>query len=213
MKKDILNQVGNTPFTPSVLMTLFSNTKQINDKARYLEQEGRIIRLKRGLYVRSAEDGAMPMPLLIANHLYGPSYVSFHTVLRHYGLIPERVYETQSMTIKHGRSFDTPLVRLSYRSCSVDYFPIGIRQEQEGEDTYLIATPEKALCDVLLKTSGLSLTSTKKMELFLQQDLRFDMEALKSFDTDTLEQCRQKAQVKAETITHLIKLTNHARPI
>ena len=209
MKKDSLNQVGNTPFPPSVLLPLFSNIKQINDKARYLEQEGRIIRLKRGLYVRSAEDGAMPLPLLIANHLYGPSYVSFHTALRHYGLIPERVYETQSMTIKHGRSFDTQLGRFSYRSCNVEYFPIGIRQVQEGEDTYLIATPEKALCDILLKTAGLSIASAKKMESFLLQDLRFDMEALKDFDIDLLKLCHQKAQVKATTITHLIKLINH----
>lgn len=210
MKKDSLNQAGNTPFTPSVLMSLFSNTKQINDKARYLEKEGRIIRLKRGLYVRSTEDGAMPLPLLIANHIYGPSYVSFHTALRHYGLIPERVYETQSMTIKHGRSFDTQLGRFSYRSCNVEYFPIGIRQVQEGEDSYLIATPEKALCDILLKTAGLSIASAKKMESFLLQDLRFDMEALKDFDIDLLKLCHQKAQVKATTITHLIKLINHA---
>lgn len=117
------------------------------------------------------------------------------------------------MTIKHGRSFDTPMGRFSYRSCSVDYFPIGIRQEQTGEDTYLIAAPEKALCDILLKTAGLSIASAKKMDSFLQQDLRFDMEALKGFDIDILEQCRQKAQVKAETITHLIKWINHARPI
>ena len=86
MREDALNQVGNIPFTPSVLLCLFPKTKQISDKARYLEQDGRIIRLKRGLYVRSAEDGAMPVPSLIANHLYGPSYVSFQTALRHYGL-------------------------------------------------------------------------------------------------------------------------------
>ena len=197
----------------SVLTTLFSNTKQISDKARNMEQEGRIIRLKRGLYVRSAEDGAMPMPLLIANHLYGPSYVSFQTALRHYGLIPERVYETQSMTIKHSRSFDTPLGRFSYRSCGVDYFPIGIRQEHEGDDTYLVAAPEKALCDILLKTAGLSVSSPRKMESFLKEDLRFDMDSLGTFDIVLLEQCRQKAQIKAEMITHLITLIKNARPV
>ena len=194
-----------------VLASLFPKTKQISDKARHLEQEGRIIRLKRGLYMRSADDGAIPLPLLVANHLYGPSYVSFQTALRHYGLIPERVYEIQSMTIKHGRNFDTPLGRFSYRSCSVDYFPIGIQQDHEGEDTYLIATAEKALCDILLKTAGLSLTNVKKMESFLKSDLRFDLEALKDFDINLLEACRQKAQMKAETITSLIKLTKNAR--
>lgn len=206
MRKDALNQVGNLPFSSSVLMDLFSNNKQINDKARHLEQEGRIIRLKRGMYVRSTEDGAMPVPFLIANHLYGPSYVSLHTALRHYGLIPERVYEIQSMTVKHSRSFDTPLGTFSYRGCEPDYFPIGISQEQSGNDNYLIATPEKALCDLLLKTSGIAVSSAKKLEAFLATDLRFDMEALRTFDTELLEKCRQHATVKAELIMHLLNI-------
>lgn len=211
MQKDALNQVGNVPFPTAVLSSLYPKTKQISDKARYLEAEGRIVRLKRGLYVRSAEDGAMPTHLLIANHLYGPSYVSFQTALRYYGLIPERVYEIQSMTTKHSRSFDTPLGWYSYRSSSVDYFPIGIRQEREGDDTYLVAAPEKALCDILVKTAGLSLSSNRKMESFLTEDLRLDMDALKDFDLDMLEQCRQKTQVKAEMISRLINLIKDAR--
>lgn len=213
MKKDALNQVGNTPFSSSVMGSLFSNTRQISDKARSLEQEGRIIRLKRGLYVRSTEDGAMPIPFLIANHLYGPSYVSFQTALRHYGLIPERVYETQSMTIKHSRSFNTPLGPFTYRNCGVEYFPVGIRQEQEGDDTYLIATPEKALCDTLMKTACISVSSAKRMGDFLASDLRFDIDALRDFDAGLLRQCREKATVKADRIDYLIKLTDNERHI
>jgi len=209
VKKNTLNQLGNIPFTPAILSTLYPDTRQICDKARYLEQEKRIIRMKRGLYVRSSEDGAMPVPFLIANHLYGPSYVSFQSALRHYGLIPERVYETQSMTIKHSRSFDTPLGPFSYRNCGVDYFPIGIRQEQEASDTYLIATPEKALCDLLLKTKGLNLSNPQKLESYLASDLRFEMDALKTFDRDLLEQCRQHAAIKPDLIFHLIYLTKN----
>lgn len=209
MKKDALNQLGNIPFTPAILSTLYPDTRHICDKARYLEQEKRIIRMKRGLYVRSSEDGAMQIPFLIANHLYGPSYVSFQSALRHYGLIPERVFETTSMTIKHSRSFDTPLGTFSYRNCGVDYFPIGIRQEQEGSDTYLIATPEKALCDLLLKTKGLNLSNTKKLESFLASDLRFEMDALETFDKDLLEQCRQHTSIKSDLISNLIHLKNN----
>lgn len=206
MVKEALYQVGNIPFLPSVLATLYPETRQINDKARRLEQEGRIVRLKRGLYVRSAEDGATVLPALVANHLYGPSYVSMLTALRFYGLIPERVYETQSMTIKHSRSFDTPLGRFSYQSCSVDYFPIGIRQMQEDNDSYLIASPEKALCDLLLKTSGVNTPNAKSLRNYLESDLRFDMDALRDFDTELLEQCRRTASVKSEMISYLIQL-------
>ena len=213
MKKDALYQVGNTPFVSSVLSTLYAGTRQISDKARRLEQEGRVIRLKRGLYVRSTEDGATLIPALIANHLYGPSYVSRLTVLRHYGLIPERVYEMQSMTIKHSRAFDTPLGRFSYLSCSVDYFPIGIRQEQEGGDIFLMASPEKALCDFLLTTAGVNTPSLKSLRAYLEKDMRFDMGALKNLDTDLLERCRQHASVKSEMIACLIKLIDDERHI
>lgn len=204
-----INQLNNTPFTLSVLAAMYPETKHISDKARRLEQDGRIIRLKRDLYVRSSGDGASPSTMLIANHLYGPSYVSLHTALRHYGLIPERVYETQSMTIKHSRSFDTPLGLFSYHTCPTDYFPIGIRQEKDGNDVYLIASPEKALCDLILKTTGVHTTSSRSLRTFLESDLRLDMELLKNFDTDLIRLCRTHATVKNETITHLINLIDN----
>ena len=173
MTKPALNQVGNTPFTTSVLASLYPDIRQINDKARRLEQDGHIVRLKRGLYVRSAADGATIIPMLIANHIYGPSYVSMHTALRHYRLIPERVYETQSMTIKH---------------------------------TYLVASPEKALCDLIVKSSGLTATSIKSIKSWLTEDLRFDMDALSHFDVTLLELCGKHAPVKNNIITLLTRL-------
>ena len=207
MKQDTLYQIGNTPFPSSVIASFYPETKQVSDKARRLEQEGRIVRLKRGLYVRSAEDGASLIPSLIANHLYGPSYVSMQTALRHYGLIPERVYETQSLTLKHSRTFDTPIGRFSYLSCPADYFPIGIRQEKEGDATYLIASPEKALCDLLLKTAGVNIFNTNDLGAYLETDLRFDMDALKHFDTEILAACHKYAPVKNGMIQQLTNLT------
>ena len=209
MTKPALNQVGNTPFTTAVLASLYPETRQINDKARRMEQEGHIIRLKRGLYVRSSDDGATIIPMLIANHLYGPSYVSMLTALRHYGLIPERVYETQSMTIKHNRSFDTPIGRFSYYSCPQNYFSLGIRQESQDADTYLVASPEKALCDLIVKTPGLMATSIKSLNGWLAEDLRFDMDALNQFDVALLDQCGKQAPVKNNVIALLIKLISH----
>ena len=206
MMENSLSQAGSIPFTTSVLASFYPKTRQINDKARRLEQEGRIIRLKRGLFVRSADDGAVIIPFLIANHLYGPSYVSMHTALRHYGLIPERVYLTQSMTIKHSRSFDTPIGRFSYYSCPTNYFPIGIQQESQEGVTYLIATPEKALCDLIIKSPGMNATTVKSLRSWLTDDLRFDMEALNHFDVSLLKRCGKHAPVKNNIITLLTRL-------
>ena len=209
MMENSLSQAGNIPFTTSVLASFYPKTRQINDKARRLEQEGRIIRLKRGLFVRSADDGAVIIPFLIANHLYGPSYVSMHTALRHYGLIPERVYLTQSMTIKHSRSFDTPIGRFSYYSCPTNYFPIGIQQESQGVETYLVATPEKALCDLIIKSPGMNATTVKSLRSWLADDLRFDMEAFNQFNINIIERCALQAPAKNNVLSILIKLISH----
>lgn len=42
---------GNIPFDLSVLSSIFSYNKHIGDTARKLENDGRIIRFKKGLYV------------------------------------------------------------------------------------------------------------------------------------------------------------------
>lgn len=76
-----------------------------------------LISLKNGLYVPGpASKVARPELMLIANHLWGPSYVSMETALSYWGLIPERVYETTSDTVKRSRMFKTELGRFSYRN-------------------------------------------------------------------------------------------------
>ena len=206
MTKDALYQLDSTPFTLNVLAAIYPNCKQITDKARRLEQDGRIIRLKRGLYVRSASDGASPDSRLMANHIYGPSYVSCLSALRYYGLVPEHLFETESMCTKRSRSFDTPFGRFSYHSCSNPYFALGIRMQNEGSGQYLMASPEKALCDLMTITPGLVFQSVKELTAYLEKDLRMDTDAMKEFDTGLLEACRDAATVKPRNIAILIKL-------
>ena len=204
-----LYQLGSTPFAMSALSDIYPSTRHISDKARRLEQEGRIIRLKKGLYVRSVEDGAETVSELVANHLYGPSYVSMQSALRNYGLIPERVYATQSMTIKHSRSFDTPLGRFDYFSCGVNYFPIGVSQHYESRMQFLIASPEKALCDLLVKTRNLEFDSTDTLLDYLENDLRFETDTLRSMNVDTLHQCYKNTTTRRNNIAVLIKLVEN----
>ena len=82
----------NIPVNTAAVASLYPNVKSANRKVANLEKTGRIIRLKRGLYVVSPEESGLLLSLnLIGNILYGPSYVSMLTALREYGLIPERV--------------------------------------------------------------------------------------------------------------------------
>ena len=206
--------IGNVPFDLSVLQTMFPDNKHITDKARSLESAGRIIRLKNGLYVVNAEESGQPLCLeLIANHLYGPSYVSRHTALRYYGLIPEHVYLIQSVTTKQSRRFTNPTGVYDFQHCSASYFPLGIRIEQVSDKvSFLMATPEKALCDLITFTPKLSFRFMSDIRLWLEEDIRFDMDTLSKFDNSLLEEIAQESR-KRQSINTLIKFLKHEKYI
>ena len=141
---------------------------------------------------------------LIANHLYTPSYVSMSSALRYYGLIPEAVYTHQSMTIKHSRSFETPIGLYDYKQISKKAFSVGIRSEHKGDFAFLIASPEKALCDLIANSSMVNLRYKKDVEIYLEQDIRMDIDEFFKFDTNILEDYI-KVGKKTESITTLLK--------
>lgn len=200
-----LERIGNIPVTTSAVASLFPELKAGNQKVRNLEADGSLIRLKRGLYVVSPKISRVSLSTeLIANHLYAPSYVSMHTALRYYGMIPEAVYVTQSMTVKHSRNFDTPIGRFEYQMISRDAFPIGITCINKQKYAFLIATPEKALCDLIANSQKVNLRYLKDVENYLEEDIRMEMEDFKNMDVSIFEQYALVGK-KANSISTLIK--------
>lgn len=203
---EILKQFDNIPIDFAVLKSVFPDYNSVKDKIASLEKSGKIIRLKRGLYVISSEISGKLLSLeLIANHIYGPSYLSMETALVFYGLIPERVYLQKSVTTKPAKKFTNTLANFEYIHCKKDYFPIGIKQIVDNNISFLIASPEKALCDLICFTSQLRPRFVKSMQTFLENDLRLDMEAFYKMDKEIFEKCATKSKKKTE-IMNLIKL-------
>ncbi len=200
-----LERIGNIPVTTSAVASLFPELKAGNQKVRNLEADGSLIRLKRGLYVVSPKISRVSLSTeLIANHLYAPSYVSMHTALRYYGMIPEAVYVTQSMTVKHSRNFDTPIGRFEYQMISRDAFPVGITYINKQEYAFLMATPEKALCDLIANSQKVNLRYLKDVENYLEEDIRMEIEDFKNMDVSIFEQYALVGK-KANSISTLIK--------
>ena len=196
----------NIPVNTAAIASLYPDVKSANRKVAGLEKEGRIIRLKRGLYVVSPQESGLLLSLhLIGNMLYGPSYVSMLTALREYGLIPERVEVVQSMTTHLTVSFENKVGRFEYLHCAKEYYPIGITQRQEEGVTYLIATPEKALCDYIISTPRLPLRFIKDTYVFLEEDLRLDMDAFMEMDVNIFKQCAAVSK-KQQAINNIIKI-------
>lgn len=204
-----MNELGvfkNIPVQTSAIASLYPNITSANRKVANLEKEGRIIRLKRGMYVVNPNESSKLLSLgLIGNLLYGPSYVSMLTALREYGLIPERVEVIESMTTHLTVSFENPVGTFEYHHCAKDYYSIGITQREEEEVTYLIATPEKALCDYIVCTPRLPLRFIKDTYIFLEEDLRLDMDAFMKMNVDIFRQCAAVSK-KQQAINNLIKI-------
>lgn len=118
-------------------------------------KEGDFLKLRSGLYMLADYPANH---YLIANRLYGPSYISFDTALSFYGVIPETIYAITSANTRGTREFKVGDVSFFYHKLKkgvyTDYKPI-----KYLDTTILIAEPEKALADYLyfvaLKKRGL----------------------------------------------------------
>lgn len=206
MKNNIWTEIGNTPVDFGMLASLFPEYKCKYNKISALEKKDNLLRLKQGLFAPHPNcSGQLLSTELIANHLYGPSYISLQYALRFYGLIPERVYTVTSMTIKHSRVFYNSLARFEYVHIDEKAFLIGIRAVTMDDATFLIASPEKALCDLIADISHLNLRYKNEILVWLEEDIRFDMDELFHFDTNIL---REYAKVgkKKDMINQLIKI-------
>ena len=207
----LLKDIGNIPVTSSIIESLYPELESAEKKVLWLEKHGYIIRLKRGLYVVNPEySGKTLSNELIANHLYTPSYVSMSTALRYYGLIPEAVYTCQSMTVKHSRSFQTPVGNYDYKYISREAFSVGVRSVNTGDYAFLIASPEKALCDLVANSSKVNLRYLKDVEIYLEQDIRMDMEEFSKFDATVLEDYI-KVGKKSNSILTILKYLERRR--
>lgn len=200
-----LENIGNIPVSSSVVASLFPEVKSGKHKVCNLEASGRIIRLKRGLYVVNPKVSRVALSTeLIANHLYAPSYVSMQTALRYYGLIPEEIYTTQSMTLKHTRSFDTPVGRFEFKQISREAFHIGVRSINKQTYAFLMATPEKALCDLIANSPQVNLRYLTEVEQYLEEDIRMELEDFRNMDISVFEQYAHIGK-KANSIETMIK--------
>lgn len=204
---DALEKFGIIPVNFSTLIDALGNYKYPKDKVSSLEKEGSLIRLKKGMFVVSPKIHHQTLSKeLVANHLYGPSYISFESALSYYRLIPERVYSMRSMTIKRARGFSTPLGNFEYITARKEYYKIGINQKvKDKQYAFLIASPEKALCDLIVATPLLRIQSVKAMQTYMEEDLRIDLQEIENFDTEIIRLCINTGKKKTE-LTQLYKL-------
>lgn len=207
---DILHAIrsyADQPITHQVLVSILGEYKSPNDKISSLVKDGMLLPVKKGLYVTGPGLGIRrrPEPYLLANHLSGPSYVSIDSALSYLGLIPERVYEMTSVTVKDSQQFITPIGRFSYTHLPLPYYIFGIRREEVNTNQYaLMACPEKALFDKIVTTKQLKIRSKSDATHYLLDNLRMKEYGLKEMNITMMEEWI-KDSPKEESLRHIIK--------
>lgn len=173
------------PISHRMVAEMLPEYNRLNDKISELIKSRELLSIRRGLYVPGPETN-LPIPnsFLIANHLRGPSYVSLESALSYWNMIPERVYEISSVTLKTSKKYSTPLGRFSFLHLAAPYYAFGIESVRLSEQqTALIASREKAICDKIILTSGVLLRSVRQTHDFLLEDMRIDEDALRSLNS------------------------------
>lgn len=176
--QEALGEYEEEPITRQMMMGILKNYKRPNDKISEMLASNMLLPIKKGLYQPGPQLRLKgPHPFLIANVIYGPSYVSMDSAMSYWGIIPEKVFEISSVTTELAKQYDTPSGRYTYSKMNLPYYTYGIqRVKLSGRQFVLIASPEKALCDKIISTSGVLLRNERQTKAFLLDDLRISPE-------------------------------------
>ena len=113
-------------------------------------KSAKVIQLRRGVYMLNEPYvKSSPHPFIVANMLKKASYVSLQSALAHYGMIPEFVPVTTSVTTGRPETLSTPAGRFQFRHVATSLFSGFAEIEVAPGQHALLATPYKALVDLL----------------------------------------------------------------
>jgi hypothetical protein len=206
----VRQQIDREVFDYQGLLQCLSAYTKPRDKIRRLLDAGDIVRVKKGLYVFGEVYRRAPVSReLLANLIHGPSYISLDYALAWHGLIPERVNTVTSMTMGRSRTFSTPFGVFSYRCLLEPRYATGISLQQGENESFLLASPEKAIADKVWDDKRFAGSSMGAYEDYLAHDLRIDMDRLRLLDEQRLEAVR--AAYDSRKIDRLIRYVQALR--
>ena len=207
MADSLRNRIPYNEFDYQTLLTALADYRRPRDRITKLLRQGTIVRVKKGLYVFGENDrrGVVHREIL-ANLIYGPSYVSLDYALHFHGMIPERVEAVTSVTVNRAKEFATPLGRFVYRRIPMAAFRTGVERMDVGQDrAFLMAVPEKALAD-RLHSCRVPLRTQADVRTYLVDELRIDPDSLRAMKPDLLDDyARRFRSRKIRLLTTVVK--------
>ena len=162
-------------------------------------RKGLLVKLRNEWYAFPEYKQVPDFERYIANRIYAPSYISLHSALSFYGMIPEEVLGLTSVSTLKTAKFENIFGTFSYQNVKESLFFGYEPKTMLNGRTILFATPEKALLDLLY------LNPFYKTEEDMEQ-LRLDEDFMQTqLDRDRLMQfLSQMGNHALEQRTHLM---------
>ena len=123
-----------------------------SDNLLFWRKKGYILRLRKGWYCFKEFTQVSEFSFLVANNLYTPSYISHQEALLFYGLIPEHIVTSTSVTTKKTESFHVLGKIYKYYSIHPRFFFGYVLKNMTVNGwtrSFMIAEREKAILDLL----------------------------------------------------------------
>lgn len=162
------------------------------------QKSGYIVMLRQGWYAFADYLQQPDYARYFAGKIYAPSYISLHTALSFYGIIPEAVVEITSVTTQKTCRYENAFGQFSYQTVRPRLFWGFEPKIMRDGKQYMMATPEKAIIDLLYLYPQYS--SVEEM-----RELRFDEDWMH----DELNLARLKEyseRIKSPVLNRRIKL-------
>ncbi len=205
---DIRRSIPYEEFDYQNLVGLFGNYRSPRDKISRLIRDGVICRIKKGLYIFGPDYRNEPFSKeVLANLIFGPSYISLGYALSYYGLIPEKIMTLTSVCTGRGRQFHTPVGRFTYIKIPIKAYASGIQQiSPDTHQNFLMATHEKALSDFIRLQRGMSTFTINAMTEYLLENIRMDEYELRRMDWVEIRQISKLYRSRSiSTLSKVIK--------
>jgi len=154
--EELLRKVADEPvFRTGFLAASGESLPSLRPQLSRWVKSGKLIQLTKGLYTLAEPYAKVPPhPFVLANAMKKASYVSLQSALGHFGMIPEHVSAVTSVTTQRPERVETPLGLFIFRHIKRNWFH-GYKQIELGSrQKAFVATPEKALLDLVYLTAG-----------------------------------------------------------
>lgn len=176
---DLLRLAADAPLVESETLLAFgAEPRALGVQLSRWVRAGRLIPLRRGAYLLPEHLRRRSAPAeQLANLLVRPSYVSLERALSLHGLIPESVPVVQSVTSGRPLRLETAAGDFWFRHVKPAWF-FGYRELAVAGGRALVATPEKALLDLVYLSPG-EFTAERIEGLRLQDLERLDLSKLR----------------------------------